>query len=100
MKFIYIKNYLNVSRAKKYQFIKYIYSFDKFKVTNQKIILNDNSLILEFSSDSCFETAKTAIDKFFEDDKDIETIYVDKLIFEENELIILNEEKIINKVAI
>lgn len=100
MKFIYIKNYLNINRVKKYQFIKYIYSFDKFKVTNQKVILNDNSLILELDTQSNFDIAKAAIDKFFEDDKEIETIFVDKLIFEGNELIILNEEKIINKVAI
>lgn len=100
MKFIYIKNYLNISKIKKNQFIEYIYSFDEFKVNNQKIILNDNSLILELSIESNFDIAKSSIDKFFDDDKDIETLFVDKLIFEENELIILNEEKIINKVAI
>jgi len=100
MKFIYIKNYLNTSRAKKFQFIKYIYSFDKFKVNNQKIVLNDNSLILELSEDSSMDTAKKAIDKFFENEDEIKSIFVDKLIFEENELIILHEEQIVNRVAI
>jgi hypothetical protein len=100
MNFIYIKNYLNTSRSKKFQFMKYIYSFDKFKVNNQKIILNDNSLIIELSKDSSLETAKKAIDKFFEKEEEIKSIFVDKLIFEENELIILQKDKIIKKVAI
>lgn len=100
MKFIYIKNYLNVSKVKKNQFIEYIDSIAECKVNNQKIILNDNSLILELSFDSHFDAAKSAIDEFFHDDKDVETIFVDQLILEENELIILNEEEIIKKVAI
>ncbi len=100
MNFVYIKNYLNISRSKKFQFMKYIYSFDKFKVNNQKIILNDNSLIIELSKDSSLETAKKAIDKFFENEEEIISIFVDKLIFEKDKLIILHNEKIIKKVKI
>lgn len=100
MRFIYIKNYLNVDKIKINKFVEYIHSFDEFSIKNQKIVLNDNSLILEFSKDSSFEYAKKIIDKFFEEDKEVLTNFVDELVFEGNELIILNEEKIIKKVTV
>ncbi|RXK12832.1 hypothetical protein CP965_09675 [Halarcobacter mediterraneus] len=100
MRFIYIKNYLNISREKKFEFIKYIYCFDKFKVINQKIVLNDNSLIMELDSNSSFEIAKKSIDTFFKDYEDIESFFVDSLAIEENKLFVMRDNKVVRSVYI
>lgn len=100
MKLIYIKNYLKVSKLKINKFVEYLYTFDEFSINNQKIILNDNSLILELNINSNSDYAKSVIDEFFEEDKEVDTTFVDELIFEGNELTILNEDKIIRKVAV
>ncbi|RXJ91522.1 hypothetical protein CRV01_00065 [Arcobacter sp. CECT 8983] len=101
MKFIYIKNYLNISREKKFEFIKFIYSFEEFKLINQKIVLNDNALIIELSKNSSFDIAKTLIDKFFEDYDDIETFFIDSLAIEEdNTLILKRDNEVVRSVYI
>lgn len=66
IKFIYIKNYLNISRRDKLEFFKLTGKFKNFKITNQKVVLSDNSLLLEFAEDSDIETAKEKIEEFFE----------------------------------
>lgn len=101
MRFIYIKNYLNISREKKFEFIKFIYSFEEFKVINQKIVLNDNALIIELSKDSSFDIAKTLIDKLFQDDDYIETFFIDSLAIEEdNTLILKRDDEVVRSVYI
>ena len=95
MRFIYIKNYLNISREKKFEFIKFIYSFDEFKIINQKIVLNDNALIIELSRNSSFDIAKTLIDKFFQDYDDIETFFIDSLAIEEDNTLILKRDDMV-----
>ncbi|NVJ52188.1 MAG: hypothetical protein HWD90_00745 [Campylobacteraceae bacterium] len=101
MRFIYIKNYLNISREKKFEFIKFIYSFEEFKVINQKIVLNDNALIIELSKRSSFDIAKTIIDKFFKDYDDIETFFIDSLAIEEdNTLILKRDNEVVRSVYI
>lgn len=101
MRFIYIKNYLNISREKKFEFIKFIYSFEEFKVINQKIVLNDNALIIELSKDSSFDIAKTQIDKFFQDYDYIETFFIDSLAIEEdNTLILKRDDEVVRSVYI
>ena len=66
MEFIYVENYLTISRDEKREFLVLLGSFTNFRVTNQKIVLNDNSLILEFAKNSDIDFAKEAIEKFFE----------------------------------
>ena len=101
MRFIYIKNYLNISRDKKLEFIKFIYSFNEFKVINQKIVLNDNALIIELRKDSSFHIAKTLIDKFFKEYEDIETFFIDTLsIEEENTLLLKRDNTVVRRVYI
>lgn len=100
MRFIYIKNYLNISREKKFEFIKYLYHFDKFKVINQKIVLNDNSLIIELDSNSSFKVAKKSIDAFFKDYKDIESFFVDSLAIEEDKLFVMRDNEVVRSVYI
>ena len=93
MNFIYIKNYLKISRESKLLFFKFISSFKKSKVQNQKVVLSDNSLILEFSDDSNIDEAFNQIKEYFKkesfiDVKTLESLLLDRevltLIFDEN----------------
>lgn len=69
MKFIYIENYLKISRADKLDFFILLGAFKNFKVKHQKIILDDNCMLLEFTEDSDIEFAKKSFETFFEDIK-------------------------------
>lgn len=100
MKYIYIDNYLSLSRELKLEFLKFIHCFKRFKVINQKIILNDNSLILELSKDSSFIIAKKSIDMFFKKNSSINSFFIDKLSIKEHKLYIFNENKLIREVTI
>lgn len=73
IKFIYIKNYLNISRRDKLEFFKLTGKFKNFKITNQKVVLSDNSLLLEFAEDSDIESAREKIEEFFEKRKILNT---------------------------
>ena len=101
MRFIYIQNYLNISREKKYDFIRYVYSFEQFKVVNQKIVLNDNALIIELDEESSFDVAKSLIDKFFYEYEDIESLCIDSLAIEEEKVLKLRiKDKVVRSVYI
>lgn len=101
MRFIYIQNYLNISKEKKLEFIKYIFAFKDYKVINQKIVLNDNALILELSKESSFDIAKSLIDRFFQNHKDIKIFFVDSLFIEQRSVLILKKEnKVVRSVNI
>lgn len=67
MKFIYVQNYLTVSRDTKLEFFAHCAKQTEFRVVNQKIILNDNSMILELDNNSNILLAKEYIEKFFKD---------------------------------
>ena len=93
MNFIYIKNYLKIPRESKLLFFKFISSFKKCRVQNQKVVLSDNSLILEFSDDSNIDDAFKQIKDYFKkesfiDVKTLESLLLDRevltLIFDEN----------------
>jgi len=101
MRFIYIQDYLNISREKKYDFIRYVYSFEQFKVVNQKIVLNDNALIIELDEESSFDVAKSLIDKFFYEYEDIESLCIDSLAIEEEKILKLRiKDKVVRSVYI
>lgn len=91
MKFIYVQNYLTTSRETKLEFFSYIGKQQKFRVVNQKIILNDNSLILELEDGSDIDFAKNYINDFFETNPNI-TIKIVRKIIQNNSKIILGFE--------
>lgn len=95
MGLLYIENYLKISRGDKLDFFILIGAFKNFKVQHQKVILNNNALLLEFSEDSDIEFAKEVIEKFFEDigqdDLDINVIKVKQLVQENKEIVVTFE---------
>ena len=65
--FISIENYLKITRPDKLAFFALISGFKNFKVLHQKVVLNENCLLLDFSEESDVNFAKEVIEKFFED---------------------------------
>lgn len=88
MKFMFIKNYLTVSSLKKREFFKYVSSFSKFKFVNQKMILSENALLLQFAPNCDVELGLKNIRYFFKDNSDIEVEIVNKILKSEKELIL------------
>ena len=99
MKFIYIENYLKISRADKLDFFVILGGFKKFKVKHQKVILDGNCIVLELTDDSDLEFAKELFESFFADiEQNDFTIKVNiiKEIFQEGKQITIlleNDEK-------
>jgi hypothetical protein len=102
MHFVYIKNYLKISKEHKMEFFRFINDFEKFKFSNQKIILKDNSLLLEFTKDSDIKSATEEIKGFFtkyEYDY-VDVTIVDKILKMENELILVFGDDSQKRIAI
>lgn len=93
MKFIYIQNYLTTSREKKLEFFAYLGQQQKFRVVNQKIILNDNSLILELEDSSNIDFAKKYVNKFFRENPKVHIKIVKKIIQNHSKIILGFEDK-------
>lgn len=100
MKFIYVENYLTIPRDEKKEFLVLIGSFTNFRVKNQKIVLNDNSLILEFDEKSDVVFAKEAVEKFFEPNKQIKIKMVSKIEQNINQVILTFEDSKQKKVKL
>ena len=100
MEFIYVENYLTISRDEKREFLVLLGSFTNFRVTNQKIVLNDNSLILEFAKNSDIGFAKEAIEKFFEVNKQINIKIVSCIEQNSHEIILTFEDNKQKKVKL
>jgi len=100
LEFIYVENYLTISRDEKREFLVLLGSFTNFRVTNQKIVLNDNSLILEFAKNSDIDFAKEAIEKFFEVNTQVNIKIVSCIEQNNHEIILTFEDKKQKKVKL
>ena len=99
MKYIYIKNYLKIIRQRKEYFSKFINCYEEFKVANQKIILNDNSLLLELIDQSDIDFAKLNITNFFKDEQEVEISIPKSVLFKTDTLTLIfknNKKEMIN----
>ncbi len=92
MKFIYVPNYLKSSREDKKEFLILLNSFRNFKVKNQKILLNDNSLLLELDDNSELNFAKEVIDKFFDQNDSIDARILQNILHGTSEVILTFED--------
>jgi len=100
MRFIYIQNYLTTSRETKLEFLSHIGKQTTFRVINQKIILNDNSLILELEEDSNIEFAKQYIEDFFDKYRNIDIKKVNNIIQDKTQIILDFDDKKKKKVLL
>jgi len=100
LNFIYVENYLIIPREKKREFLSLLGSFQNFRVTNQKIVLNDNSLILEFDKTSDLDFAKEAIENFFKNELNITVKLVSQIVQDSKEVVLTFEDNIQKKVKL
>jgi len=91
LKYIYIKNYLLIPREDKLEFFKFLGVFKSFKAIKQKIILEENSLILEFEENPDIKLACESIEKFFENNDDIKVKIIKNIIQDKDEFILIWE---------
>ncbi len=92
MKFIYIKNYLKIPREEKLKFFRLVGEFSGLRLRNQKVVLSDNSLILELSDDSNIDIAVEKIKKYFSQLKQIEVCALKELLLEQDLLTLVFDE--------
>lgn len=76
MEYIYIDNYIKLSKEKKINFLKFLDKFSSFNISNQNIIFSEESIILEFMKGSNINDIYTSIKDYF---KSIEYIKVDTI---------------------
>jgi hypothetical protein len=97
MKFLYFENYLKISRTDKLDFFILLGAFKNFKVIAQKIILDCNALLLEFSEDSDMEFATKTFVKFFEDIEQKESFVnikkVEQILQDKSQMVLTFEDK-------
>lgn len=100
MRFLYVKNYLKITRNEKISFLKFINILDGIELKNQKILLSDSSLLLELSEESDIDLALRAIEKFFKNDEDIEAIALKRILMEEKYLTLVFSDEQTKKVML
>jgi len=65
MQSIYIENYVTLQKEQKLEFLNFINKCTDFKVSNQKIILSEESLIIGFLEGSDIQKAYINFTNFF-----------------------------------
>ncbi|AXH09923.1 hypothetical protein CP960_07060 [Malaciobacter halophilus] len=93
MHFLYIKNYLdNTNKEQKKDFFNFLIE-KSFVPSNQKIILNDKSLILEFDKSLEVNSLQETINTYFENFEKIEVFRILKILKNEKKLILVFSDK-------
>ncbi|MEA3554562.1 MAG: hypothetical protein U9R39_09250 [Campylobacterota bacterium] len=92
MKYIYIKNYLLIPREDKLEFFKFLGVFKSFKAIKQKIVLDENSLLLEFEDNPDIKLARESIEKFFANNDDVDISIIKDIVKDKNEFILIWED--------
>jgi hypothetical protein len=98
IKFLYIKNYLDLTRRDKLDFFKLTGKFENFRILNQKVVLSDSSLLLEFAPTTDIEKAKEHIDKFLtkKEYENVETKILKEMVLNKDQIHLIfhnNEQK-------
>lgn len=99
MPFIYIKNYTHISRDLKVDFFKFVDEHKSFKLESQKILLKESALLIQFTQDSNFDEAFASIKEFFKRDTNVEVEVVEKILQENNSLILVFSNNQIKRIA-
>lgn len=99
MPFIYIKNYTHISRELKVDFFKFVDEHKSFKLESQKILLKESALLIQLTQDSSFNEAFDAIKEFFRPDTNVEVEVVEKILQENNSLVLVFSNNQIKRIA-
>lgn len=100
MKFIYVKNYLNLPKKEKLNFYKYAGTFVNLKQNYQKIIFDENSLLIGVDEHKNIEETKKHIESFFEIIDDISVSIINNILETKDSLILSFDNKSVLKVKL
>lgn len=88
MKYIYIKNYVKITKEQKNKFLNFMNKCKDFKVSNSDITFAKDSLVLGFLEDSNVQKASEYFKDFFQDIKDVHIDLVNKSFNNTNQMIL------------
>ena len=71
MQYVYIENYVKISRETKEKFLNIMNRCKEFKVLNEKVIFSEEALILGFLDGSNIQKASEYFKDFYKNIKDI-----------------------------
>lgn len=80
LQFLYIEGYLKVNREIKVSFLKYINDFEEIKVSRQKLVVEEDSLLIELEDDSNVEFAIKKIESFFNNNHQVSVRYITRIL--------------------
>lgn len=88
MNAIYIKNYLSLTDEEKKQFFIFLKNNNVFTLVRQRVILTENALLLDFTTNSDIKKTKTLIDNYLSTFDGIST-HIIKNIIQQNDHLVL-----------
>lgn len=87
MKYVYIQNYVKITKEQKNKFLNFMNKCKDFKVSNSDITFAKDSLVLGFLEDSNVQKASEYFKDFFQDIQDVHIDLVNKS-FNNNQMIL------------
>lgn len=98
MQFIYIEGYLKIDKEIKVSFLKYINDFEEIKVSRQKLVLEDDSLLIELEDDSNIEFTIKKIESFFNNNHQVSVKYVNRILNGGESLILICDNNVFKRI--
>ncbi len=98
MQFLYIEGYIKVDREIKVNFLKYINDFDEIKVSKQKLVLEDDSLLIELEDDTNIEFTIKKMESFFNNNDHVSVKYINRILNGGESLILIYDNNVLKRI--
>lgn len=98
MYFLYIEGYLKVEKEIKIKFFKYLNDFEEIKISTQKFVLEDKSLLLELYEDTNIKFATEKTKLFFKNNSLVNVKGINKILNGGDSLILVFDDDILKRI--
>jgi len=88
VKYVYIENYVKITKEQKTNFLNFMNRCKDFKVSNTDITFAKDAVVLGFLKDSNVQKASEYFKEFFQDIKDVHIDLVNKSFNDTNQMIL------------
>ena len=93
MKYIYVKDYMDLTKNEKVKFFIFFKNFTECLITRQRIVLGENSLLLDFPEKTDIEKIKKLIERYLKVQKNVSVAVVKHIREEDDHQILEFEDK-------
>lgn len=93
MKYIYVKDYMDLTKNEKVKFFIFLKNFTECLITRQRIVLGENSLLLDFPEKTDIEKIKKLIERYLKVQKNVSVAVVKHIREEDDHQILEFEDK-------